>query len=53
VEAFVKAKDLETLLEDYLMRAHQIRTNKKQIFLGAWGIVATVIACILGSLLLI
>jgi len=51
LEAFKIVKDLERILEDYIIRAKQIKNNKKQLILTWWSIIATVVTAILGIIL--
>lgn len=51
VDAFMKAKELGQELEDFLLRASQVRVSKKQTYLAVWGIIATIITFILGTFL--
>ena len=47
LDAFEKLKEIEKELEEYILRAHQIKINKKTIFLALWGIVATIVSIVL------
>ncbi len=51
VEAFNKSKDLEKILEEYLVRAEQINANKKQKIFFIWSIITTFTTFILGIIL--
>ena len=49
LKAFLKAKDLEALLEDHIMRGQQIASiNKTQVVLAWWSILATILSIVLG-----